>query len=93
MAASSASRSKNTYLNAQYRRLVPHRGKKRALVAVGHSILVAIWHMLTHDIPYQDLGPDHFTARINTERRAHRLLAELSKLGYEVTTHSRHETA
>jgi transposase len=93
MAASSAARTKNTYLNAQYRRLVPHRGKKRALVAVGHSILVSVWHMLTNDIPYQDLGPEHFTKRINTERRAHRLLAELSQLGYDVTAHPRTEPA
>ncbi|MBV9026517.1 MAG: IS110 family transposase, partial [Streptomycetaceae bacterium] len=62
-------------------------------VAVGHSILVSVWHMLTNDIPYQDLGPEHFTKRINTERRAHRLLAELSQLGYDVTAHPRTEPA
>ncbi|MFJ2478216.1 hypothetical protein ACIOWI_35565 [Streptomyces sp. NPDC087659] len=52
MAGSTAARNKATYLGAQYRRLVPHRGAKRATVAVGHSILIAAWHIL------HDLGPD-----------------------------------
>ncbi|WP_293997605.1 hypothetical protein [Streptomyces sp.] len=71
-AAAAAARSKNTYLAAQFRRLVGHRGKKRALVAVEHSILVAVWHILTGDTPYQDLGADHFINRIRKSRQTRR---------------------
>jgi transposase len=93
MAGTSAARSKNTYLAAQYRRLVPHRGGKRATVAVGHSILVAAWHML-HDLaPYQDLGPDHFTNRLGKERQTRRLLAQLAALGLHVTVTPQEEVA
>lgn len=45
------------------------RGKKRALVAVGHSVLIAVWTMLTRDQPYQDLGPDYFTQRLDPQHR------------------------
>ncbi|MFF4583851.1 IS110 family transposase [Streptomyces sp. NPDC001373] len=85
MAGASAARSKNTYLNAQFRRLVPHRGAKRATLAVGHSILVAAWHILHGLVPYQDLGPDHFTNRLGKERQSRRLIAQLAALGLDVT--------
>lgn len=84
-AAMAASRTKHTYLAARYRRLVTRRGKKRALVAVGHSILTAIWHMLTHNTDYHDLGPDHCTNRIGRTRQAQRLTTQLTRLGYRVT--------
>ena len=61
-----------------------HRGKKRALVAVEHSILVAVWHILTRDTPYQDLGADHFINRIRKSRQTHRLVGQLAQLGYDV---------
>ena len=48
-----------TYLGARYRRLVPRLGKKKAIVAVEHSILTAAWHMLTDDVDYHDLGGGH----------------------------------
>ncbi|WP_331719030.1 IS110 family transposase (plasmid) [Streptomyces sp. NBC_00289] len=85
MAGSSAARAKGTYLGAQFRRLVPHRGVKRATVAVGHSILVAAWHILHDLVPYQDLGADHFTNRLSKERQTRRLLAQLTALGLDVT--------
>ena len=55
-----AGRTKQSYLGAQYRRLAARRGKKRALVAVGHSLLVIFYHMLNSDVEYQDLGVEHF---------------------------------
>jgi len=88
-AAAAAARSKNTYLAAQFRRLVGHRGKKRALVAVEHSILVAVWHILTRDTPYQDLGADHFINRIRKSRQTRRLVGQLTQLGYDVTLEPR----
>ena len=82
-AAASAARTKNTYLQTRYRRLAARRGKKRALVAVGHSILIAIWHMLSNDIDYHDLGPDHFRNRVDPARQASRLVQQLQQLGYQ----------
>ncbi|GAA4369700.1 IS110 family transposase [Agromyces bauzanensis] len=76
----------NTFLGARYRRLVRRRGKKKALVAVGRSILVIIWHLLSDpDARYQDLGPDHHDRHANTEtiKRAH--VRQLEALGYHVT--------
>ena len=55
-----ASKTKDTYLAAQYRRIAARRGKKRALVALGHTILVIVYHILTRREPYRDLGPAHF---------------------------------
>jgi len=81
--ALAASRTKDTYLGTRYRRLVARTGKKKALVALQHSILIAVWHMLTHDIPYHDLGPAHFD-HLNPERAKHRALAQLHRLGYHV---------
>jgi transposase len=57
-AAWAASHQKGTYLAAQYRRLVKRMGKKKALVAAGHSILVIVWHLLTKKASYQELGGD-----------------------------------
>ena len=91
MAGAGAARSKHTYLGAQFRRLVPHRGAKRATVAVGHSILVAAWHILHDLVPYRDLGPDHFTNRLGRERQTRRLLAQLATLGLDVTVTQREE--
>lgn len=81
-----ASRSRDTYLGAQYWRLARRIGKKKAALAVGHSILVITWHLLSNDADYTDLGGDYFTRRIdNTPRRRDRLLAELQTMGYHVT--------
>jgi transposase len=84
-AAISAARTKNTYLAARYRRLLPRRGRKRALVALQHSILTAIWHMLTHDQPYHDLGGNYFLDRTSKTRATRRLIGQLNHLGYQVT--------
>jgi transposase len=83
-AAAAGSSTKNSYLHAQYRRLAVRRGKKRALLAVGHTILTAIWHMLVNDLDYQDLGADYFTSRIDPTRRTRQLVDQLQQLGYQV---------
>jgi len=83
-AAASAARTKNTYLAARYRRLAARRGKKRALVAVGHSILEAAWYLMTHDVDYADLGPQHLNHIGDINRRAQRLANQLRDLGYGV---------
>lgn len=84
-AASAASRTNNTYLQTRYRRLAGRRGKKRALVAVGHSILIATWHMITNGVGYHDLGPAHFLTRGDPTRHTRRLVAQLHQLGFRVT--------
>jgi transposase len=78
-----ASKTKDTYLAAQYRRIAARRGKKRALVAVGHSILVIVYHILTRRQPYQDLGATYFEER-NRQRVEQRLVHRLERLGYVV---------
>jgi transposase len=83
-AAVSAARTKDTYLAARYRRLAARRGKKRALVALEHSILIAIWHMFTHDTEYADLGGDYFLHRAGRARQTRRLVSQLNQLGYQV---------
>ena len=78
-------RTKSSYLGAQYRRLAPRRGKKRALVAVGHSLLVIFYHMLKHEgLEYKDLGVDYFD-RLEPERLRSYLVKRLQRLGYRVT--------
>ena len=85
-AAHAAARVKRSYLAARYRRLAARRGKKRALVAVAHAILVIIWHLLTSDRPYRDLGPDHLDRRA-PEDLEQRLIRKLRSRGYTVTKH------
>jgi transposase len=82
-AALSAARNKNGYLSARYQRIVAHRGKQRAIVAVEHSILTAVWHMLTNNIDYHDLGADHLTRR-DPERVLRRITQQANTLGYTV---------
>jgi transposase len=79
-----AARSRDTYLSAQYWRLARRIGKKKAAVAVGHSILVIAWHLLTSDCDYADLGGDYFVRR-DTDRQRQRAVAQLQALGYRVT--------
>ena len=83
-AAWAASHVKDSYLAAQYRRLAARRGRKRALVAVGHSVLVIIYHVLGRKVEYQDLGPGYFD-RLEPERMKRYLVKRLQTLGYEVT--------
>ncbi|HEY2502148.1 MAG TPA: IS110 family transposase [Mycobacterium sp.] len=84
-AAISASRSKDTYLGARYRRVMARRGRKRALVALQHSILIAVWHMFTTDMAYRDLGANYFLERAGKARATKRLIGQLNHLGYQVT--------
>jgi transposase len=81
----SASRTRDTYLAAQYWRLSRRIGKKKAAVAVGHSILVICWHLLANNADYDDLGGDYFARRASTARHQDRLVQQLQDLGYRVT--------
>jgi transposase len=84
--AATACARTHTHLGARYRRLAARRGRNRAKLAVGHSILTAAWHMITTNSPHHDLGEDHYTRRINPERRRRQLIHQLEQLGYTVTT-------
>lgn len=80
----SAARTRDTYLAAQFWRLARRIGKKKAAVAVGHSILVIVWHLLTNGCTYEDLGGDYFVTR-DAERARQRAVSQLQGLGYNVT--------
>jgi transposase len=82
--ANVVSRMKATYLAAQYRRIAARRGKGRAVLAVGHSVLVAFYHMLTRHEPYHELGADYFDDR-QRDQVQRRLVHRLERLGYAVT--------
>jgi transposase len=85
--AMAAAQSKDTYLAAQYRRIASHRGKRRARKAVGHSILVGVWHILAEGTTWEELGGDYFDRR-RPAIAAHRKLAGLRALGWDVTIDS-----
>jgi transposase len=91
-AALAAVRTNDVYLAAQYARLRPRRGHKKALGAVKHSILVACWHMLSTGELYNDLGGDYFRKR-DPERITKRLIAQLENLGHKVTLEELPEAA
>jgi transposase len=91
-AAHAAGRTKNTYLGAQYRRLVARKGKKRAAVAVAHSILTIVYHVLTDHQPYADLGGDYFDRR-DQQAVQRRLVHRLEALGYTVSLHPKEPAA
>ena len=82
--AQAAGRAKRTYLGAQYQRLVARRGKKKATVAVAHTILVIAYHLLRRGTTYDDLGNRYFDERDRTAVE-HRLVHRLQGLGYKVT--------
>lgn len=83
-AAWAATKRKGGYLSAQYRRLASRRGKNRAIVAVGHTILVAAYYILRDGVEYHDLGGDHFD-RLRRERTVSNLVSRLQRLGYNVS--------
>ena len=83
-AAHGAARSKDTYLAAQYGHLVRRRGKKKAEVAVGHSILVITYYLLSRNERYRELGGNYFDER-KRDRVQRRLVSRLERLGYQVT--------
>jgi transposase len=82
-AAWAASHTKHTYLSAYFRRLAGRRGKKRALVALAHTLLVIIYYMLKEHRAYEDLGADYLD-RLHPERLAKGLVRRLQRLGYAV---------
>ena len=83
-AAWAASHTKNSYLAAQYQRLARRKGRKRALVAVGHTLLVIVYHVLKKGVPYEELGGDYLD-RLEPERLTRQLVKRLEQLGHKVT--------
>ena len=83
-AAWAASHTKETYLSAQFRQIARRRGKKRAIIAIAHSILVSVYYMLRDKVSYKDLGANHFD-RLNPERLKRYHLKRLRALGCQVT--------
>jgi transposase len=76
----------DTFLGARYRRLARRRGKKKAIVAVGRSILVIIWHLLADpDTRFHELGADHYDRHVNTLAKRRNHIRQLEALGYKVT--------
>jgi transposase len=86
--AHAAVRVKDTYLSAQYHRLVGRRGKKRAIVAVAHSILVIIYHLILRNEDYRELGGAYFDTRQPVKTVSH-LISRLQQLGYDVQLNPR----
>jgi transposase len=83
-AAHGAAHSKQTYLSAHYHRLTARRGAKKATVALGHTILVIIYHVLSEDSDYSDLGGNYFDERDRQAVRQ-RLVRRLEQIGYQVS--------
>ena len=88
-----AVRSKGTYFSAQYARLKGRRGPKKAVVAVGHSVLVTAYYVLVRNRPYQELGADYFLTREDRELRTNRLVRQLERMGHKVSLAPLAETA
>ena len=84
VAAMSAARSKNTYLGVKYRRIASRRGPMKAIVAVEHAMLTAIWNMTATGALYDDPGPDFYTRR-NPDKAKRRAIEQLRVMGYTVT--------
>ena len=78
-----ATRTKNTYLRSKYDSLVLRRGSKRALIAVGHKILIAAYFIIKDKVPYKELGSEYLQDR-NKDKRVKRHLKLLKELGDEV---------
>jgi transposase len=84
-AARAAARKGGSYFGAQYRQIARRRGPNKAAVAVAHSLLDLVWHLLTTGGQFQDLGADYFQKRLDPEREARRLVRQLERLGHTVT--------
>jgi len=84
IAAMSAARANGTYYAAKYRRIAARRGPVKAIVAIEHAMLIAIWNMLATGTFYSDPGADFYT-RLNPDKAKNRALDQLRKMGYEVT--------
>lgn len=81
--AKSAHKNKQSFFHAQYQRIVVRRGANRATVAVAHSMLIAIYHMLKNNVPFKDLGSDYYT-KFNKESKAKYYIKKLQELGVSV---------
>lgn len=81
--AKAACRDKDSFFNAQFQKISVRRGKNRATVAVAHSILIAIYHMLKNNTPFVDLGSDYYS-RFNREKKISHYLSRLKDLGWEI---------
>jgi transposase len=91
-AAWAAARTKGTYAQAQFQRIVARRGKKRAIIAVAHTLLIAVYHILRDRVPYRDLGAHHFN-RLAPHAMTRSLVKRLERLGYDVTLHPANNAA
>lgn len=83
--AHSAVKVKMSYYYAQYSRICAHRGKKRAIIAVAHSMLIAIYHILKDDVAYKELGAEYYN-QFNRESKINACLKRLKALGWEAPT-------
>jgi transposase len=79
-----ATQNTKTYFASQFKRIAARRGHKRAAVAVAHSMLIAIYHMILNKQPYQELGEDYFY-KLNSHYRTKTLITQLESLGYTIT--------
>ena len=78
-----ATRTKGTYFRAKYESLVGRRGKKRALIAVGHKILCASYHIMKENFPYKELGANYLIEK-KRKSRINYLKRQLNELGYDI---------
>ena len=83
--AKTAKSKKGSFFKAQFDRLAVRRGKNRAVVAVAHSMLIAIYHMLKFETPFVDLGENYY-CQFNTEKKINHYLKQLQKLGWQCPT-------
>jgi len=88
-AARAAARTKGSHSSAQYARIARRRGPNKAAVAVAHSTLAVVWHLLTTGALYQDPGADYFQRRHDPVAEAKRLTRRIEALGYEVVLHEK----
>jgi len=88
--AQSAVKNKESFYSAQYHKLMVKRGKKRAIVAVAHSMLISIYHMLKNNMDYVDLGSDYYN-QFNTDKKVNSYLKKLKELGYEIHTENNND--
>jgi transposase len=91
-AAQSAAKTKGTYLRDKFHRLKARRGYKRAAVAIGHKILVSIYHMVSQNVSYNDLG-DLYLDKLNKHHLTRNLVHRLERLGYSVTLEPQQKAA
>lgn len=85
ISAHTAVKVKDSFFHAQFNRIARRRGRKKAYVAVAHSMLIAIYHVLKGKVPYKDLGSDHYMTEDNKENQMKALTKQLERLGFVVT--------